>query len=996
ITGESQTGNTGDLDQVSFSNAGTVASGHKFTSLTIGPDNKLYGLKINGDIFRWSINSDGSLSNQEILTSWKSAYGSRTAIGLTFDPNATASNLIAYVSHCSGSLNNAPAWDGRLSRISGNNLQNEELLLTNLPRSIRDHLTNSIAFRPGEPNALYFLQGSNSAGGAPDGSWGNRPERLLSAALLRLDLSKLPSNLPLDVQTSMDQSVINSANTNSPSLSDGSYNPYYTDAALQLYATGIRNAYDLVWHSNGQLYIPTNGTAGGSNSPASVNGTRRPDGSFYSGQTVPALNGNQTQRDWLFRVNPATSLGYYGHPNPLRGEYVLNRGPLDEADYPANISPDVNYRGAAFDFEFNKSPNGVIEYKTAGNLQGAILVCRYSGGSDLIALVPDGPNGDVQTSKIGIPGFTGFDDPLDLTEDVSNGNLYVSDYGRSQIVLLKPNATSPANLVVSTNKVVLDAAVNSNENFSITLSNTGGQSLNNLIIGISGSSQFSSATSNIASLAAGASVELALNFSPTQSGPTFSSLNLSADGNNSESVSLQGLGINGEPSLQHIFDAHFGTGAIDVADDNVNTTPIHSTDFADPIRGEEVAAQIFQVADPTLPVNIEVLASFGPQRNGAVSGFGWYEAGNPTNATELIRIDDVPTGNRRSLNPVANGTFTFIPTTQSFGFISRWPAFNDRLIYTEDEFNTFASSIGHHVRAYPHPEEINSFILVIEEATFGFDYQDIVVAVKNVQASTNGFCFTEENGEVIIEAENFTESIPGTGNAANTSWTIINDADASSSTAIEGSPNTGVWTGLNLNGPRLDYDINFAETGTYFIYVRSAGPSGNDDSYHVGLDGIAFSNKSSFGMGGQGSWAWKNLANEDELMQVDIQSSGKHTFNLWLREDGVQVDKIILKKANASPSGQGPSASGQGPCTGNASQALTNLPNSPGQPNTIDTSPVFSAQEIAGNGIIHWGNFFEEFKDTYTLERSVDGSSFEVLENAEIIVDENFHTHTDP
>ena len=39
------------------------------------------------------------------------------------------------------------------------------------------------------------------------------------------------------------------------------------DAPLEIYATGIRNAYDLIWHSNGSIYVPTNGTAGGANSP---------------------------------------------------------------------------------------------------------------------------------------------------------------------------------------------------------------------------------------------------------------------------------------------------------------------------------------------------------------------------------------------------------------------------------------------------------------------------------------------------------------------------------------------------------------------------------------------------------------------------------------------------------------------------------------------------------------------------------------------------------
>ena len=41
------------------------------------------------------------------------------------------------------------------------------------------------------------------------------------------------------------------------------YDPFAEDAVVKIFATGVRNAYDLVWHSNGQLYVPTNGSAAG-------------------------------------------------------------------------------------------------------------------------------------------------------------------------------------------------------------------------------------------------------------------------------------------------------------------------------------------------------------------------------------------------------------------------------------------------------------------------------------------------------------------------------------------------------------------------------------------------------------------------------------------------------------------------------------------------------------------------------------------------------------
>jgi glucose/arabinose dehydrogenase len=47
-------------------------------------------------------------------------------------------------------------------------------------------MTNSLAFGP--DGALYVTQGSTTAAGAPDPTWYNRPEHLLSSALLRIDL----------------------------------------------------------------------------------------------------------------------------------------------------------------------------------------------------------------------------------------------------------------------------------------------------------------------------------------------------------------------------------------------------------------------------------------------------------------------------------------------------------------------------------------------------------------------------------------------------------------------------------------------------------------------------------------------------------------------------------------------------------------------------------------------------------------------------------------
>ncbi len=232
------------------------------------------------------------------------------------------------------------------------------------------------------------------------------------------------------------------------------YNPFTADAPVKIYATGIRNAYDLVWHSTGKLYTPTNGSAANGNTPDNPETT-----------VNEALKGVATQHDYLFNVVKG---GYYGHPNPLRQEYILNGGNPTTGVDPAEVvkvtdpktgtvyagyadptdtvrfAPDPNYQGFAHDFGRNRSPNGIIEYKSNtfnGVLKNKLLVVEYSGGKDILALEP-GLDGNIPSGKV-TQVISGLSSPLDLIEDTKKniGNLYVAelinDGAAGQISLLK-------------------------------------------------------------------------------------------------------------------------------------------------------------------------------------------------------------------------------------------------------------------------------------------------------------------------------------------------------------------------------------------------------------------------------------------------------------------------------------------------------------------------------------------------------------------------------
>jgi hypothetical protein len=198
-----------------------------------------------------------------------------------------------------------------------------------------------------------------------------------------------------------------------------------------------------VWHRNGHLYTPTNGSAAGGNTPGTpsplpASCARR----AYTGPVVPALTGVPTaETDYVFDVKPGR---YYGHPNPLRCEWVLAGGnptagtdPFEVPAYPVGTRPDVNFDLAGtYDAGLHASADGVIEYR-GGALDGKLLVVRYSAGQD-IETFDVAANGTLSNRTTGLTGLTGFSQPLDLAEDAATGNLYVTELGASRITLLRP------------------------------------------------------------------------------------------------------------------------------------------------------------------------------------------------------------------------------------------------------------------------------------------------------------------------------------------------------------------------------------------------------------------------------------------------------------------------------------------------------------------------------------------------------------------------------
>jgi glucose/arabinose dehydrogenase len=183
------------------------------------------------------------------------------------------------------------------------------------------------------------------------------------------------------------------------------------------------------------------------------------------------------------------------------------------------------------------------------------------------------------------------------------------------------------------------------------------------------------------------------------------------------------------------------------------------------------------------------------------------------------------------------------------------------------------------------------------------------------------------NGLVSIESEHFSATTVRSGH----SWSAVAPSGASGSSAMQATPNNGLVVASNYaaNSPRIDYPINFNRTGTHYVWVRGRAGSTADDSLHAGLNGgeVATADKMQ-GFNNSG-WKWSRATGDGNPATINIASMGVHVLNLWMREDGMTVDKVVVtSSASYTPTGLGPAESSQMPAGGGgqaAQQALNRL-----------------------------------------------------------------------
>ena len=418
-------------DYLEFNEFVDDSTSSALTSIEMGPDGRLYAAGFRGEIYRWDLDpTTGEATNQTIVFTTDGNSNTLRQTGITFDPNSTANNLILWNSYAT---DEGPGFLGRIDRIDLNTGTSQNFING---LGVAAHQNNDLTF--GNDGRLYLTAGSlTAAGGIPVDGINELAETPLSAAIVVADVNS--TSFPSDLNVA----------------SSSGYDATAPGAPVTAFAEGVRNAFDVVQHSNGFLYSGVNGNDG-------PNALTPDDPDTPADEAVGAGRPDET----FIRLDPQY---YYGHPNSSIGNFISYGGnptsgldgDFQNTNYLVGTQPDPRFTAGVNDGAISNlldavgggsvSPNGLAEYTANTGLQGQVLVALFNNSREIGAIELDGVGNVLGFNTLSLPGGGDFlfaapgqGNPLDVAVDPATGNVYVASFfgqsGAGQVVRLTPTA----------------------------------------------------------------------------------------------------------------------------------------------------------------------------------------------------------------------------------------------------------------------------------------------------------------------------------------------------------------------------------------------------------------------------------------------------------------------------------------------------------------------------------------------------------------------------
>ncbi|MCK5395820.1 MAG: DUF11 domain-containing protein [Gammaproteobacteria bacterium] len=105
--------------------------------------------------------------------------------------------------------------------------------------------------------------------------------------------------------------------------------------------------------------------------------------------------------------------------------------------------------------------------------------------------------------------------------------------------------------------------------------------------------------------------------------------------------------------------------------------------------------------------------------------------------------------------------------------------------------------------------------------------------------------------------------------------------------------------GYSQLSPQLGYQVNFVATGTHYVWMRAWDPSLSSTSVHVGLDAQELATGENMNVPTAANYVWVSQLASGARATLNITIAGEHTVNVWARETGAIIDKIVLTTDSA-------------------------------------------------------------------------------------------------
>ncbi|GMW02599.1 MAG: hypothetical protein AMXMBFR84_37350 [Candidatus Hydrogenedentota bacterium] len=376
-----------------------------------GPDGRLYVGGLYGVINAYTFDDNYNVTNTQSINTLAQLPESYI-LGIAFNPTDAPGPVRIYVAHSLLFANGGACFDGfspysgKVSVLTGPNFNTVNTVISGLPVSNHDHGINGMAFD--NNGDLLICVGGNTNAGVAACPMGGLDESPLAAAIIKAEISRPDFNGQIHYTGSVPQGESPDDQVYGGTVTIATNPPVHID----VFAPGLRNAFDLVYTTGERVF-------------ATDNGPNQGYGAASTGPNTQNQNGYHDDELNFIRWGD-----YYGHPN-------RNRGRVDARQYVyyGDLAASPNDPGVFHQSYFIVPPstNGVDEYRANtfnGAMRGDLVMQQWNGNTYRVEMNADGKSVDALSQ---LPSLTSLDV---LTGP--GGVIIGLDHSGSKVSILKP------------------------------------------------------------------------------------------------------------------------------------------------------------------------------------------------------------------------------------------------------------------------------------------------------------------------------------------------------------------------------------------------------------------------------------------------------------------------------------------------------------------------------------------------------------------------------